>query len=411
MRKWLEPVSTAWLGIITHKLRSFLTILGVVIGVGAVIALMSIGKGAEQSIISNIQSLGADLMFVRPGSTTESGIRTAVGSARTLTFEDASAIADEVPDVAAVAPSLGTALQIVYGSQNMRAQIQGVTTDYMFVYNLEMASGRFFTEYDYQSSARIAVIGANVATTLFPDSDPIGQPVRAGNYIIRIVGVLASKGTSITGQTDDAILMPLSTMQIMSGQQKTARGERIVGSIGIKVTDQELSPEVKQAITDLLRFRHQLGPGVEDDFTVTSLEEIISSISSVIGQMTFLLGAIAAISLVVGGIGVMNIMLVSVVERTREIGIRKALGAKDWDIWGQFLMEAAMLTFTGGIVGVAGGWVVSYFVNRSGLVPALVTADIVVLAVSVAIGIGLFFGFYPAWQASRLNPIEALRAE
>ncbi|MDP2918683.1 MAG: ABC transporter permease [Dehalococcoidia bacterium] len=411
MRKWFEPVSTAWLGIVTHKLRSFLTILGVVIGVGAVIALMSIGKGAEHSIISNIQSLGADLMFIRPGATTESGVRTAVGSARTLTLEDANAIAAEVPDVVAVAPSLGTALQVVYSGQNMRAQVQGVTPDYLYVYNLEIASGRFFTEYDYQSSARIAVVGANVATTLFPDSDAVGQPVRAGNYIIRIVGVLASKGTSITGQTDDAILMPLSTMQIMTGQQKTARGERIVGSIGIKVTNQNLSPEVKEAVSELLRFRHQLGPGVDNDFTITSLEEIISSVSGVINQMTFLLGAIAAISLVVGGIGVMNIMLVSVVERTREIGIRKALGAKEWDIWGQFLTEAAMLTFTGGIFGVAGGWVVSYFVNRSGLVPALVTADIVALAVSVAIGIGLFFGFYPAWQASRLNPIEALRAE
>lgn len=411
MRKLFEPISTAWLGIITHKLRSFLTILGVVIGVAAVIALMSIGKGTERSVISSIQALGADLMFVRPGATTTGGVRTAIGSAQTLTLEDAQAIAQEVPYIAGIAPQTSTSLQIITGSQNMRSQVQGVTPDYLYVYNLEVAQGSFFTEYEYQTGARIAVIGSNVQETLFPETNPVGMQIRAGNYVLRVVGVLAYKGTSVTGQTDDAIFVPLTTMQILSNQPRTSRGEYIVSSIGIKVTDQKYSPAVKEAITDLLRYRHQLGTGVDNDFTVTSLEEIISSVSSVINQMTFLLGAIAAISLVVGGIGVMNIMLVSVIERTREIGVRKALGAREGDIWGQFLTEAAFLTFTGGIIGVAAGWVISYFVNRSGLVSTVVTADIVVLAVSVSIGIGLFFGFYPAWQASRLNPIEALRAE
>ena len=394
-----------------NKLRSTLTVLGIVIGVAAVIALMSIGKGTERSVISSISSLGADLMFIRPGATVEGGVRTTAGTANTLTFEDAVAIAEEVPNIVGVAPSQISALQLVAGNQNMRASVSGVTPEYMDVYNLTVASGRFITEYDYQRSARIAVIGANVKETLFPDTDPIGLPVRAGNYIINIAGVLESQGSSITGSNDDAILIPLTTMQLLTGQPRTSRGERIVRTIGIKVADPEFSAEVKTAVTDLLRFRHQLGPGVDDDFTVTSIEEILARVSEVIGQMTFLLGAIAAISLLVGGIGVMNIMLVSVVERTREIGIRKALGAREWDIWGQFLVEASMLTFTGGIIGVAGGWVVSYFVARSGLVPSVVTVDIVALAVGVAVGIGLFFGFYPAWQASRLNPIEALRAE
>jgi putative ABC transport system permease protein len=408
---WFEPFSTAWRGIITHKLRSFLTILGVVIGVGAVIALMSIGKGTEQSVISNIASLGADVMFIRPGVTTEAGVRSAAGSARTLTQEDSQAIMKEIPDVVAVAPTAGTVVQVIVGGQNARTQIQGVTSDYLFVYNLEMAEGRFFTEYDYQTNARIAVIGANVKENLFPDMEAIGQQVRAANYVINVIGVLAVKGSSITGATDDAILLPLSTVQILTGQPRTSRGDHIINTIALKINDPARATEVKQAITDLLRYRHQLGSGVDDDFTVTSIEEIISRMSEVINQLTFLLGAIAAISLVVGGIGVMNIMLVSVVERTREIGIRKALGARQGDIWGQFLVEAAMLTFTGGILGVAVGWVASRLVNGTGVITTAVTPDIVALSVGVAVGIGLFFGFYPAWQASRLNPIEALRAE
>jgi putative ABC transport system permease protein len=412
MRKWFEPFATAWVGIATHKLRSFLTILGVVIGVAAVITLMSVGKGAEQSILANIRSLGADILFVRPGATQQAGVRTAIGSATSLTLEDAQAIAQEVPDIVLVAPSSSSSVQAIAGVNNLRTQVVGVTPEYEEVYNIIMESGSFVTNYDNQNSARIAVIGSNVKDTLFPDTDPLGQTIRAGNYIIRVAGVLQSSGTSITGTTDDSILIPLNTLQLLAGQQRTSRGEHIVRTIGIKVTDPKYSTTVKDAITSLLRYRHQLlADGSEDDFTVTSIEQIMSTISSAINQLTLLLGAIAAISLLVGGIGVMNIMLVSVMERKREIGIRKALGARERDIWGQFLIEAALLTFTGGIIGVAFGWLASYFIQKSGLMPSLVTADVVVLAVSVAIGIGLFFGFYPAWQASRLNPIEALRAE
>jgi putative ABC transport system permease protein len=407
----LEPFFTAWSGVVTHKLRSSLTILGVVIGVAAVIALMSVGKGTEQSVVASIESLGADLLLIYPGAATEAGLKAASGTAKTLTLEDAAAISEEVEHIRAIAPTYSTSVQAVVADQNMRVQVTGTMPEYQQVQNLEVAEGNFISEYDYQRASRIAVIGPNVKETLFGESNPIGQAVRAGNYIFHVVGVLESKGASRLSNTDDAILIPLSTLQLMLGQPRTSHGDHIVGNIALTVTDRSYSAEVAGDITSLLRLRHQLGPGVEDDFKVTSLEEIISSVSDVIGNMTLLLGAIAAISLLVGGIGVMNIMLVSVVERTREIGIRKALGARERDIWGQFLVEAAMLTFTGGIIGVLLGWAVSLFVARTGLMPTVVSADIVILAVSVAVGIGLFFGFYPAWHASRLSPIEALRAE
>ena len=410
-RNWLEPLATAWNGVITHKLRSFLTVLGVVIGVAAVIALMSIGRGTQREIVASIESLGADLLFIRPGAVTEGGVKSAFGSATTLTLEDAEAIAEEVAGVAAVAPVYGTSAQIVVGSENVRAQVAGVTPEYQTALGLELAAGYFISDYDYHRAARVAVIGSQVKEALFGETDPIGQPMRSGNFIVHVIGVLESRGQSFLGNADDMVLVPLTTLQAMTGQPRTSRGEHVVQTIAVSVEDRSLSSQVAESITELLRFRHQLGPGAEDDFTVTSIEEIISSVTEVIGSMTLLLGAIAGISLLVGGIGVMNIMLVSVVERTREIGIRKALGARERDIWSQFLIEAALLTFSGGVIGVALGWVVSYLVRRTGLIPTLVSVDIVIMAVAVAVGIGLFFGFYPAWHASRLSPIEALRAE
>jgi putative ABC transport system permease protein len=280
----------------------------------------------------------------------------------------------------------------------------------MQAYNLNLAAGAFISEYDYQRSAKVAVLGSSVAETLFEGTDPVGQQMRMGSNIVRVIGVLESKG-GMMGSSDDAILIPLTALQQMVAQPRTSQGERVVSSIALTVSDEEQASYVVEEITSLLRSRHQLGPGVDDDFNIISLEEIISTISETIGTMTLLLGAIAAISLLVGGIGVMNIMLVSVLERTREIGIRKALGARERDIWSQFLIEAIFLTFAGGIIGVILGWVVSILVSRTGLVTTVVSADIVILAVSVSVGIGLFFGFYPAWNASRLNPIEALRHE
>jgi len=412
MKKWFEPLATAWVGVVTHKLRSSLTILGIVIGVAAVIALMSVGRGAEASIISGIESLGSDLIFISPGATEEKGgIKGAAGSAETLTLEDASAIAEQVPDITAVAPYYSSGLQVVVGSENMYALVTGVTPEYMPVYNLDVADGSFISAYDYQRGARVAVIGSNVKETLFEDVDPLGQQMRMGNNIVRVIGVLESKGGESRMSSDNAILIPLTALQQMVAQPRTTEGKRVVSGIALTVSDEDKASHVVDELTSLLRDRHRLGPGIDDDFTITSLEEVISALSESMGTLTILLGAIAAISLLVGGIGVMNIMLVSVVERTREIGIRKALGARERDIWGQFLIEAALLTLVGGIIGVIFGWVVSLIISRTGLVTTLVSADIVILAVSVSVGIGLFFGFYPAWHASRLNPIDALRAE
>jgi len=410
MKQWLEPLSTAWVGVVTHKLRSFLTILGIVIGVAAVISLMSIGRGAQEDILSRIEGLGSDLIFVSPGAAMFGGVRGAAGNVKTLTLEDAEAISEQVPYIAELAPTYQTSLQLVAGGENLRVNVIGTTPSFQQVRRLNAASGSFFSEYEYQRGTKIVVLGSNVKDTLFGDTDPVGQTVRMGSNIVRVVGVLESKGAMV-GSPDDAAIIPLTAMQQMIEQPRTSRGERVVSTIVLAVSDEEQASHVTDEITSLLRSRHQLGPGVEDDFTITSMEEIASMLSETIGTLTLFLGAIAAVSLLVGGIGVMNIMLVSVLERTREIGIRKALGAREHDIWIQFLLEAAFLTLAGGIIGVIVGWLVAYFVSNTGLMTTVVSADIVVLAVSVSVGIGLFFGFYPAWNASRLDPIEALRSE
>jgi putative ABC transport system permease protein len=408
----LEPLASIWVAVVTHKLRSFLTILGVVIGVAAVICLMSIGKGSEAAIMSRIQSLGSNLLFIRPGATMSAGVRSASGSAMTLTMEDAAEIKAQISELSAVAPTTTTSQQLVTGKQNMRAQIVGTTTDYKIAYGLKLAQGSFFTEWDYENGNRIAVLGSNVNTTLFPNSDPLGQTLRAGNQIVRIIGVLQSTGASSMGASpDDSVLIPLTAMQEMYSQQKTRQGDHIVSSVAVTLIDQGQSTQAIDEITQLLRDRHRLGVTRENDFSITSIEELARAVSETASTLTFFLGAIAAISLFVGGIGVMNIMLVSVSERRREIGIRKALGAKQRDIWGQFLMEAAFLTIAGGVIGIVVGWGASILTARMSSMATVVSPDIVLLAISVSVGIGVFFGFYPAWNASRLDPIAALRAE
>jgi len=410
MKRWLEPLATAWVGVATHKLRSFLTILGIVIGVASVITLMSIGKGATASILENIQSMGSDLITISSGARTWGGVRSAAGSVQTLTQQDAEAIAEQVAYVDLVAPTYSTSLQLVVGGKNMNSQVTGVPPEYQEIQNLEVAYGTFFSDYEYQRGAKVVVLGSEVKETLFGDTTPIGQQMRMGSNIVRVIGVLESKG-GMLNTSDDAIFIPLTALQQTVAQPRTAQGERVVSSIALTVSTEEQADYVIEQITSLLRSRHELSPDDDDDFSIMSMEEIAETVTEATGIMTLLLGAIAAISLLVGGIGVMNIMLVSVLERTREIGIRKALGAKERDIWTQFLIEAAFLTLTGGIIGVIAGWVVSYIVSSLGLMTTVVTADIVILAVSVSVGIGLFFGFYPAWNASRLNPIEALRSE
>jgi putative ABC transport system permease protein len=411
LQKWIQPMYTAWVGVVTHKIRSFLTILGVVIGVAAVISLMSVGRGTQASITSSIQSLGSNLVFISPGTTTSAGVRSAFGSATTLTIDDAKAIAEQVSNIVAVAPTTRAGLQIIAGSSNLRATIMGVTPEYMDVSNLQLESGNFITQDQYDGGQRVAVLGSTAKTTLFGEGDAVGEQIRAGNIVVQIIGVLQAKGTSMMGASDDSIYMPLTTLRQTVSAARTASGKYTVNQITISIADRKYYESIKNEITTILQSMHNLSAGQENDFTITSQEDVIATISKAASSTTTLLSAIAAISLLVGGIGVMNIMLVSVIERTREIGIRKALGAKERDIWMQFLIEAGMLTFSGGIVGVIVGWGVSVLIEQFGNTTTLVSVDIIVLSISVSIAIGIFFGFYPAWQASRLNPIEALRSE
>jgi putative ABC transport system permease protein len=407
MKALINFISTVWIGISTHKLRSFLTMLGIVIGVASVITLMSIGKGATATILESIESIGSDLITISPGSFTFRGF--SGGSSQTLTYEDAEAIAEQVEYVENVAPYYSTRTQVIYGNANANVQVYGVTPEYADVMNLDLEQGVFFSQYDYDRGSKVAVIGSNVEDTLFENVVPIGENVRIDNKIGTVIGILKSEGGFMG--PDDSIYVPLTAVQQSIAQLRTSRGEHIVSTIALTVTDEDKTDQVIEDITELLRTRHRLALGVDDDFTIMSMQEIAETMEETSQTLTILLGAIAAIALLVGGIGVMNIMLVSVLERTREIGIRKALGARERDIWIQFLVEAASLTLAGGIIGVIFGLVASFFVQQSGLVNTLVSADIVILAVSVSIGIGLFFGFYPAWNASRLNPIEALRSE
>ena len=411
MKKWHTFLSTVWLGLNTHKLRSFLTMLGIIIGVGSVITLMSIGKGSTAQILSNIESMGANLITVSPAmGFGVGGVRGAGGGGQTLTMEDAEAISERISYISSVAPSSSSNLQLVVGSENTNSQVIGTTPEYVSVTNLKLASGSFFSGQEYERGAKVAVLGSDVAETLFGSGNPVGQKMRMGTIVVTVIGVLESKGTGFNSP-DDAVIIPLTALQQTVALTRTAQGEKVVSSIYLTISDETQSDYVTEQITSLLRSRHRLAASDEDDFSIRSMEEIASSLQETSATLTLLLGAIAAISLLVGGIGVMNIMLVSVLERTREIGIRKALGAREWDIWIQFLLEATFLTFAGGIIGAIIGWGVSVIIDRVGSMATLVTPDIVILAVSVAVGIGLFFGFYPAWNASRLNPIEALRSE
>lgn len=411
MRRFFEPITGAWTGIVSHKLRSSLTILGVVIGVSSVIALMAVGNGAGASILSSVEKLGANLILISPSFSSAGGVRGGFGSAQTLTLNDATAISQDVTNIAVVAPTYQTSLQVVAGSQNLRSQVIGITTDYESAYTLQTSLGSLITDYQYQTNQKVALLGATVATTLFGNDDPTGQTVRMGTSIVTIIGVLQPQGQSLRGSTDNAILVPLTSLQQMANVPRDTRNELLVSSITVIAANQNVVTQVANDITTLLATRHSIAPGGTNDFQITSVQDLVNTISSSIQTITLLLGAIAAISLLVGGIGVMNIMLVSVIERTREIGIRKALGAKEHDIWGQFLIEAAFLTLTGGVIGIGLGWAAAKGISLTGLISPIVSPGVVLLALGVSVGIGLFFGFYPAWQASHLDPIQALRAE
>lgn len=401
-----ESVVIALNALLSNKMRSVLTMLGIIIGVSAVIGMVSIGMGVRAKIQNSIASLGSNLLIVTPGATSSQGVRGAVGSLTTLTLEGAKAIKKELQDVEYVAPSVSRSYQIVAGSQNWMTGIQGVTPEFMAIRSLNVGSGSFISSQDIASRNRVAVLGATVASNLFGEVNPVGQNIRINNSPYKVVGVLDSKGQSSMGQDqDDVVLIPLTTAQ------ERLMGITHVQSISVQVTTMEKMDMVQDNLRMLLRQRHKLTADKNDDFTVQNLTNIMAMAQETTGNITLLLGSIAAISLLVGGIGIMNIMMVSVTERTREIGIRKALGAKYRDIMLQFLIESVVIGVIGGTLGIFLGVGITFLISAVGGLDTVITVMPILVSFGFSIGVGLFFGIYPARKAALLDPIEALRYE
>ncbi len=394
-----------------NKLRSALTMLGIIIGVAAVITMIAVGSGAQQRIEEQIKGLGTNLIILMPGSSTSGGVRMGAGSRNTLTEEDGYAIQRDVPAVQASAPTLRGTGQVVGGSGNWSTVLYGVTLEYFEARNWVIAQGKNFEVADVAGSAKVALLGDTVARNLFGDTDPVGQIVRIRKVPFTVIGTLEKKGQSLMGQDqDDVILMPISTARNRVLGHGAGR-LRTVGSVSIKVRDGESMGDAESQIRDLLRQRHRIQSGQEDDFTLRNLSEVLSAREESSRIMGLLLAAVASVSLLVGGIGIMNIMLVSVTERTREIGLRMAVGARGRDILTQFLIEAITLALIGGLLGIALGLGSSLAIGHFAGWPVTLGFAPVALAVGFAAAIGIFFGFYPARKASRLLPIEALRYE
>ena len=394
-----------------NKLRSVLTMLGIIIGVGAVITMIAVGGGAQARVEEQIKSLGSNLMIIIPGSTTSGGVRMGGSSAQTLTEDDAWAITREVQEVQASAPSNRGSGQIIAGNSNWSTVIYGVTPEYMEVRDWPIVSGRGFEPQEVSGAGKVALIGQSVAKQLFGDADPVDQQIRIRKVPFTIVGVLEKKGQSMMGtDQDDVILVPLATARNRLFGNPQGKLRR-VGVISVKVRDGQNMKEAEDRIRELMRQRHKLQPGAEDDFTIRNLTEILQAQEASSKVLTLLLAAVASVSLLVGGIGIMNIMLVSVTERTREIGLRMAVGARANDILKQFLVEAVTLSLIGGLLGIALGLGGSLAIGQFAGWRTSLSPESVVLAVGFAAAIGIFFGFYPARKASRLLPIEALRYE
>ena len=394
-----------------NKLRSTLTMLGIIIGVGAVIAMVAIGSGAQARVAEQLQALGANMIFVFPGSTTSGGLRAGAGSSISLTEEDAWTIQRDVQGVVVAAPTMRGSGQLVWGNLNWSTMIVGVTPEYFDARDWPMTSGRVFTQEDVDGAAKIAILGQTVAQSLFGDTDPIGQTVRVKKLLCTVVGVLDSKGQNTFGQDqDDVIVIPLTTAKRKVLGVSLANA-RTVNGISIKVADNEDLKEVQQHIRDLVRQRHRLQPGQDDDFGIRSAAEMVQTKDEQAQLMTKLLMSIASVSLLVGGIGIMNIMLVSVTERTREIGLRMAVGARGRDILTQFLVEALTVALIGGSIGVLAGLGASFALAYFGEWRTVVSPPAILLAFTFSGLIGIFFGFYPARKAAGLNPIDALRYE
>jgi putative ABC transport system permease protein len=393
------------MAIARNKVRSLLTMLGIIIGVSCVITMLAVGTGASSSIQATISSLGTNFIMLFPGASTQSGARLFTGESR-ITPEDVEAIRNEAPSVAYVSPSVREGAQVVAGELNWGTTVYGVDVDWPFIRTWNVAEGDFFTDVDVRTAAKVAVLGATVADSLFPAGDAVGSSIRIKKVPFRVVGVLDRKGGNMMGQDqDDQIIAPYTTVM------KQLQGRQRIGQVLISARSAAAVAEAQTEIDALLRQRHRIPPGGEADFTMRSQEEIASTSAQASRTLSILLGSAAAISLLVGGIGIMNIMLVSVTERTREIGIRLAIGAKGRHVLLQFLLEAMALSIVGGGIGVLLGLLVPRLVTRFAGMPTTVGTSSVLLAFGFAAAIGIFFGFYPARKASRLDPIEALRYE
>jgi len=396
-----------------NKLRSVLTMLGIIIGVGAVITMVGVGAGAQARVAEEIRSLGSNLIIVLAGTVTSGGVRLGTGSKVSITEDDAWAIQREVPSVQVAAPSVqGKAQdgQIVYGNLNWTTLVQGVTPEFFVAREWDVAAGKPFTEEDVEGATKVALVGQTVVVNLFAHADPLGQIIRIKHVPFTVIGVLDRKGQSTFGQDqDDVILVPLSTAQRLISSKKVKIGS--VNSISIKVRDPEAMKEAEEQVRGLLRQRHRLKATDPDDFWLRNLSEILQAQEESSRVLTMLLAAIASVSLLVGGIGIMNIMLVSVTERTREIGLRMAVGARSRDILGQFLVEAVTLSLIGGLIGVGLGLTGAYGAAYVAEWRTLIQFEAILVAFGFAGTVGIFFGFYPARKASRLDPIEALRYE
>ena len=415
----LDIMLTALTSLASNKLRAALTLLGIVIGVTAVIVLISLGQGVQKSITSEFESLGTNLITVTPGSNDGEGFGAFFGSggdSETLTLNDATALLDPVsaPSVVAVAPEINTWAHVEYGRSADDTTILGVTADYDEVRLYVTEQGEFISPVHVRDAASVAVLGAGISESLFGLRNPVGQTLKLNSKPFTIVGVLESKEGGFFGFLDRNIMIPITTAHYRLYFNPNPEGEIQVGTISVQAASSEVTESAEREISNILRLRHRILE--EDDFTITTQEQALEAIESAIGAFTIFLGSIAAISLLVGGIGIMNIMLVSVTERTREIGIRKAMGAKRRDILLQFVTEAGVLSFGGGLVGLALGGLITMAMNGQDFLggPTLETsidAQITLLALGVSIGIGLFFGIYPALRAARLHPIDALRYE